>query len=307
MGIKTPTPPSDESMILPSLTWSALMETTCQDETERVSSGAWLMKLKNEIDEPDQPHPSIFDNDNDLVGIDRQSSDKSREYAIAHVGASESAAGAADTHRVRLTSTATTFSAVELIPFVDILDREQSREVPYRESSLLVAANVVVPHERGPATLDATTSVTGTAATDEEQASRKRKVTSNKPVKSRKRALEEPLTQRAPSRKYRYVGKEDIRDDDILKGRGGLSNHHVGNRKFRKIIADMKGTYKKMHLKTDKTALSRGIVEYIQAKGGRFLIKTTNGQVRWRVMTKEESQKKTSQALRETKKVKWTL
>lgn len=217
--MKIPTAPIDESMILSSLTRSVLMDTTCLssiylNEIEGVSSGAWLIKLMDEIDEPDQPHPSVFD-DSDEEDIDRQSSEKSRLYSLGQVGSSVSTAGAtADIQRVHLSSMAPAIKVVEL----DLSVRE-----------------------------------------------------------------------------------EDIRDDDVLKGRGGRSIRHVGNKRFRKIIEDMKEMYQKMSDKTDKTALSRAIVEYVHAKGGRFLIKETNGQVGWTVMTKAESRKKTSQALRETK------
>ena len=71
------------------------------------------------------------------------------------------------------------------------------------------------------------------------------------------------------------------------------------NKRFRKIVADMKDMYRETGVKTDKTALYRAIVEYVHKKGGRFLIKNKDGPAGWRFMTKEETQKKTSQALRE--------
>ncbi|KAI2498689.1 hypothetical protein MHU86_15811 [Fragilaria crotonensis] len=244
----------------------ALLIRSYRDEIQGFSSGPWLVELKEEIDIPDQPHPSVFDyfDDYDGEGHARQSSaDESLKYSVAQVGASESAAAAA-------ASAATPAAATT--------------------------------------TATATATATASATADKAQASRKRKVTSKKPVMRRKRALKDPVPQRAPSPNYdRFVGEEDIRDDDILGGRGGRTNNHEGNKRFRKIVADMKGTYRETGVKTDKTALSRGIVEYVHTKGGRFLIETTNDQVDWRVMTKEESRKKTSQALRETKEIKWTI
>jgi hypothetical protein len=200
------------------------------------------------------------------------------------------------------------------------MDREQSWEFPYRESSLLAARTsvaVVLPDAMVPTsstTAAAAAAAAAAAVTDEEMASRKRKSASCKSVNRRKRALVEPSPQRAPSPEVEDVDadvidvrEDDIRDDDILGGRGGLSNHHVGNKRFRTIVADMKEMYRETGVKTDKTALSRAIVAYVHSKGGRFLDKKANGKGGWRVMTMAESRKKTSQALRETKQLKWTL
>ena len=297
---------------------------TCREDTARVSSGAWVMNLIREIGQPDQPHPSVFD-DSDVDDMNDQSSDESRISAFAQVNACVSAAGTADTQRARRSSMAPDYTLAEQFAFVDI-DREQSWEFPYRESSTLAArtsAAVFLPDDMGPAT--STTSNTSTtdsadaadaadAVTDEEMASRKRKSASCKSVNRRKRALVEPSPQRAPSPEVEDVDadvidvrEDDIRDDDILGGRGGLSNHHVGNKRFRKIVADMKEMYRETGVKTDKTALSRAIVAFVDSKGGRFLIKKANGKGGWRVMTSAEARKKTSQALRETKELKWTL
>ena len=66
--------------------------------------------------------------------------------------------------------------------------------------------------------------------------------------------------------------------------------------------------YRSADQKTDKTALSQGIIAYVHSYGGRFLIQDrTANDPQWRVMTTLEARKKTSQALRETKALKWTL
>jgi hypothetical protein len=105
-----------------------------------------------------------------------------------------------------------------------------------------------------------------------------------------------------------FVGDHEITDADILSGRGGKSNHHVGNKRFRHLVSEMKSMYRSAGQKTDKTALSRGIIEYVHSYRGRFLIQDgTANDRQWRVMTTMEARKKTSQALRETKVLKWTL
>ena len=104
------------------------------------------------------------------------------------------------------------------------------------------------------------------------------------------------------------VEDHDITDTDILSGRGGKSNHHIGNKRFRHLVTEMKTMYRNTGQKTDKTALSRGIIAYVHNYGGRFLIQDRTGNDRqWRVMTTIEARRKTSQALRETKVLKWTL
>jgi hypothetical protein len=105
-----------------------------------------------------------------------------------------------------------------------------------------------------------------------------------------------------------FVGDDEITDADILSGRGGKSNHHVGNKRFRHLVSEMKTMYRSAGQKTDKTALSQGIIAYVHSYGGRFLIQDrTSNDPKWRVMTTLEARKKTSQALRETKALKWTL
>ena len=103
----------------------------------------------------------------------------------------------------------------------------------------------------------------------------------------------------------KYV--DSITDMDILCGRGGKSNHHPGNKKYRQVVGFMKYKYQNCPAKTQKTDLSRTIVDYCHSYGGRFVKKDTDYQgERYYVLTKDEARKKTSQALRETKVLKWT-
>lgn len=93
-------------------------------------------------------------------------------------------------------------------------------------------------------------------------------------------------------------------DVDVLCGRGGKSNHHPGNKRYREVISRMKSGYRQIGNKTAKTDLSRAIVDHVYQYGGRFLRydKDTNKYI---VLTPSEARKKTSQALREAKDVKW--
>jgi hypothetical protein len=104
-----------------------------------------------------------------------------------------------------------------------------------------------------------------------------------------------------------FVRETDITDADILSGRGGKSNHHIGNKRFRHLVSEMKSMYQSKGTRTDKTALSKAVIEFVHSYDGRFLIQEEKDNDRvWRVMTTMEAQRKTSQALRETKILKWT-
>jgi len=87
---------------------------------------------------------------------------------------------------------------------------------------------------------------------------------------------------------------------------GGKSNHHVGNKRYRQVVSEMKNMYRSTEAKAIKTDLSRAIVDHVCSYGGRF-VKKEESSGRHYLLTKDEARKKTSQALRETKSLKWTM
>ena len=99
-----------------------------------------------------------------------------------------------------------------------------------------------------------------------------------------------------------YIDK--VKESDILCGRGGKSNHNPGNKRFRQVVSEMKATYRSTEAKNSKTSLSRSIVDHVCESGARF-VKKDGATGRYYVLSKAEAQKKTSQALRETKTPKW--
>ena len=103
---------------------------------------------------------------------------------------------------------------------------------------------------------------------------------------------------------HNMVYVDTIRDTDVLCGRGGRSNHHPGNKRYRCVVSEMKSAYQMQEAKCNKTDLSRSIVDHVCQYGGRFIKKESTG--RYYVLTRGEARKKTSQALRETKVLKWT-
>jgi hypothetical protein len=98
---------------------------------------------------------------------------------------------------------------------------------------------------------------------------------------------------------------DSIQEWDVLCGRGGRSNHHPGNKRYRHVVSDMKMMYRRTEAKTIKTDLSRAIVDHVCNYGGRF-VKPDSKSGRFIILNKFDARKKTSQALRETKALKWT-
>jgi hypothetical protein len=114
----------------------------------------------------------------------------------------------------------------------------------------------------------------------------------------------ESASEDAPPGKRVYLEKAG--DLDVLCGRGGKSNHHPGNKRYRQVVSEMKLSYRAIGTKSAKTDLSRAIVDHVYKYGGRF-IKMEKAKGKYYVLSVAEGRKKTSQALREMKEDKWTM
>mmetsp|Transcript_26629 Transcript_26629/g.38582 ORF Transcript_26629/g.38582 Transcript_26629/m.38582 type:complete len:336 (-) Transcript_26629:152-1159(-) len=88
-------------------------------------------------------------------------------------------------------------------------------------------------------------------------------------------------------------------DNDVMLGRGGLTNHHPGNKRYRREADKLKTKYMKS-TKRQKFEVSEDLVKMVKAWGGRFLIREKNGN--YYEATKEKARKKASQALRESRR-----
>ena len=88
-------------------------------------------------------------------------------------------------------------------------------------------------------------------------------------------------------------------DNDVLCGRGGGTNHHLGNKQYRKLVEDRKRDYVNSS-KRGKPLLSRSIVEAVrkQSPPGRFLTKDDKTGL-WYDIGDQKAREKTAQALRE--------
>jgi len=87
---------------------------------------------------------------------------------------------------------------------------------------------------------------------------------------------------------------------DVLLGRGGLTNKHPGNIKYRETAEDWKGYYQSQKSKDDKKDVSILLMKCVHDYGGRFLTKDPSTEC-WVVAQDNQARKKCSQALRESK------
>jgi hypothetical protein len=86
-----------------------------------------------------------------------------------------------------------------------------------------------------------------------------------------------------------------ISENDVLFGRGGGTNRHVGNIYFRDLVSEYQPAYVQAR-KRDKTIIAKTIVARVRSRNGRFLRKE-NG--KWVDVGDKKAAEKTSQALRE--------
>lgn len=92
---------------------------------------------------------------------------------------------------------------------------------------------------------------------------------------------------------------EKHRSQDVLCGRGGGTNHHVGNAHWRKLVNNNKRLYLSLP-KKQKALVAKSIVHAVRAQNppGRFLAKDPTNSL-WCDIGDQKATEKTSQALRE--------
>ena len=89
------------------------------------------------------------------------------------------------------------------------------------------------------------------------------------------------------------------RNTDVLCGRGGGSNNHLGNHIYRRIVNENKETYQTCKTPSMKQCIVLSIIVAIQRNGGRFIEQGKDGI--WQEISSKKAIIKTSQALREQK------
>lgn len=110
-------------------------------------------------------------------------------------------------------------------------------------------------------------------------------------------------TKKSSSSSKKYAKSEAIQfptPEDILAGRGGGTNRHDGNIRFRDEARKLRIIYKDNQTdRRTKFMLSQELVTRVRQYGGRFLEKGHDG--RWYEMDEMSARKKASQVLREEK------
>jgi hypothetical protein len=91
-------------------------------------------------------------------------------------------------------------------------------------------------------------------------------------------------------------------DADVLMGRGGTARHHPGNRMYLAAKEGLQEKYRRTSSLVEKCKISRGLVESVHARGGRFLQKVSNGI--YVEVGSARARAKASQALREVRGIK---
>ena len=95
---------------------------------------------------------------------------------------------------------------------------------------------------------------------------------------------------------FYYVRKPE--KHDVLCGRGGATNSHQGNVRYRTLVQAHQNEY--LHAaKSEKKEVARSIVSIIRSSGGGFLRKCDDGRVGWVDIGCKKAREKVSQALRE--------
>ncbi|CAJ1961255.1 unnamed protein product [Cylindrotheca closterium] len=124
-------------------------------------------------------------------------------------------------------------------------------------------------------------------------------ITSNTSARKRKRKKRPKLV---PEHKTYVI----ISQHDVLLGRGGKSNHHPGNKRYREEVENFRPLYASLTTDEEKTSMSQALVDVMEQMGGRFLEedkrKDDNGKNvshGWYVVPNIVARRKASQALRE--------
>lgn len=87
-----------------------------------------------------------------------------------------------------------------------------------------------------------------------------------------------------------------VNEKDVLLGRGGVTNTHLGNKKYRSLVRELQQEY--FHApKLKKSDIALRVVNQVYSEGGRFLVENEGGN--WEEVSKERARKKTSQTMRE--------
>lgn len=88
--------------------------------------------------------------------------------------------------------------------------------------------------------------------------------------------------------------------NDVLSGRNKLSFNHIGNRRFREIVAQSIDDYNTAQSRSEKYGIVETIMSHIAKSGGRFLKQVDDGS--WQELDVETVRQKIAHAIRDTTK-----
>lgn len=135
-------------------------------------------------------------------------------------------------------------------------------------------------------------------------AEKEEKAKKEKEEKERKEKEAEAERKRIEELKKKYAnwplrGIKDPHENDVMYGRGGGTNHHPGNKRYRKMVEDRKVEYVNSK-RLDKPLVALEIIRLWRAQlpPGRFL-KLDEKTGLWNDVGDKKAREKTSQALRE--------
>jgi len=101
-----------------------------------------------------------------------------------------------------------------------------------------------------------------------------------------------------PENKEYIPEGEEPKYSDVVSGRGGRSNHHMGNRRYFGRVLDLRKQYRECAYDEEKTVVAQSIVDFIQNGSGRFLQRECKTK-RWFVLPDKVALDKAKQALRD--------
>ena len=99
----------------------------------------------------------------------------------------------------------------------------------------------------------------------------------------------------------KYLSKEQIRDQDVIKGRGGLTNKHDGNAWYRCVGRSLGPIYSNLSNKM-KSEMSKEVIKAVHERGGRFVDECDDQQDHYVIVEDRRALTKVGQYLRDNKK-----
>lgn len=115
--------------------------------------------------------------------------------------------------------------------------------------------------------------------------------------KSKSPSTEEAAQAKKPDEEESVEIILEPQENDVLLGRGGKNNQHVGNAHFRQLARLRRDEYQRARKKL-KVTISRELVDQVREKKGRFLKKS--GTEGWQDVGDDVAREKASQLLRDT-------